>query len=145
MEPTILFTIANSVAMLGWLAMAFFYDKSITYKIVFNGLVVLLCILYASVIVWSFSEPTQEGNFSSLEGVMALFSNPKAVLAGWVHYLAFDMLTGLFIVYHSSKNRISRWLILPCLFFTFMLGPVGWLMYYGLLAIHKKSILPDYH
>ncbi len=145
MEPGPLFKVANGVAVLGWIIMAVFHNRPITFRIIFNGIVVLLCAFYASIVVYSFSQPSNGGNFSSLEGVMTLFTNPVGVLAGWVHYLAFDMLTGLFIIHHSSKNQINRWLILPCLFFTFMLGPVGWLMYYGLLAIHRKSILLDYH
>lgn len=144
MDAALLFKIANSIAITGWILMAVMHDRPLTYKLIFNGVIILLCVFYASVIIWSFSEPSDGGNFSSLEGVMALFTNPKAVLAGWIHYLAFDMMTGLFIIYHSSKNEINRWLILPCLFFTFMLGPVGLLLYYVLLCIKKKNPLPVY-
>ena len=35
-----------------------------------------------------------EGGFSSLARVAALFRDPWALLAGWVHYLCFDLFTG---------------------------------------------------
>lgn len=144
MESGLLFKLANATAMVGWLIMVVLHNRPLTYKLIFNGIVILLCVLYASVIVWSFSEPSNGGSFSSLEGVMTLFTNPKAVLAGWVHYLVFDMMMGLFIVRHSSANQISRWLILPCQFFTFMFGPVGLLLYYVMLCIRKKTALPAF-
>lgn len=144
MEPSLLFKIANSLAASGWIIMILLYDRPLTYKIIFNGLIILLCVLYVSVIAWSFSEPSNGGDFSSLEGVMTLFTNPKGVLAGWIHYLAFDMLTGLFIIRHSSSNGIGRWITLPCLFFTFMFGPLGLLMYYVLLSVKSKNLMPSY-
>jgi hypothetical protein len=61
--------------------------------------------------------------------VMNLFQNKTLVTAGWVHYLAFDLLTGLWIKRNSLKYNFSHWLIIPCLLFTFMLGPAGLLMY----------------
>ncbi|MDP9230613.1 MAG: ABA4-like family protein, partial [Bacteroidota bacterium] len=73
--------------------------------------------------------PADEKSFGSLAGVMALFQNPRLLVAGWVHYLAFDLLTGVFIKNNSLKHGISHWLVIPCLFFTFMLGPVGLLLY----------------
>ena len=39
-----------------------------------------------------------QGDFSSLAGVGALFRQPAALLAGWLHYLAFDLLVGVAIV-----------------------------------------------
>lgn len=143
MEPSVLFKIANSIALVGWIVMAVLHYRPLTYKIVFNGIVLLLCLLYASVIMWSFSEPKNGGSFSSLEGVMTLFTNPKMVLAGWMHYLAFDMMVGLFIVKNSYENQISRWLVAPCLFFNFMFGPVGLLLYYILLSVKKRNPVTD--
>lgn len=142
MEPTLLFKLANLIAMLGWLVMVILHDRPITYRIIFNGVVLLLSIFYASAIVWSFSEPQGQGDFSSLEGVMALFTNPKSVLAGWVHYLAFDMMMGLLMVYLSAKHGINRLMLLPALFFTFMFGPVGLLIFYGLLMYKQKTFFP---
>jgi len=41
-------------------------------------------------------------DFGSLQSVMALFTEEHAVLAGWIHYLAFDLLVGMWIL---NQNR----------------------------------------
>jgi hypothetical protein len=70
---------------------------------------------------------------------MKLFENKEAVLAGWVHYLAFDLFVGTWIVSNSQKLNIRHLYILPCLFFTFMLGPIGLLMYFIVRAALTKQ------
>ena len=139
MEPSVLFKITNTIALLGWIIMLVLHHRPLMYQLVFGGIITLLSICYAAVIVWSFSEPAGGGDFSSLEGVMTLFTKPKAVLAGWIHYLAFDMTVGLLIVYHSVKLGIKRWIIIPCQFFTFMFGPVGLLLYVVGVTVYKRS------
>ena len=81
----------------------------------------------------------EEGGFGNLEEVMILFKNPKAVLAGWIHYLVFDLLTGRWIALDAVKNGISKWFVAPCLFFTLMLGPVGFLLYTILKYFYPKN------
>ena len=63
-----------------------------------------------------------------------MFSQRGALLAGWVHYLAFDLFVGAWIVATAPKYGIAHWLVLPCLFFTLMAGPVGLLLYFILRA-----------
>ena len=70
--------------------------------------------------------PRAEGSFSTLAGVAALFANPWLVVAGWLHYLAFDLLTGTWEARDSVSRGVPRWLLVPCLFLTLMLGPMGW-------------------
>jgi hypothetical protein len=69
------------------------------------------------------------GGFGSLAGVMALFTSPHAVLAGWIHYLAFDLFIGAWQVRDARRRGIPHAWVLPCLFFTLMLGPAGLLLY----------------
>jgi len=54
------------------------------------------------------------------------------VLAGWVHYLAFDLMVGVFIVSNAAHYNIAHWILLPCLFLTLMFGPAGLLLYFVL-------------
>jgi hypothetical protein len=70
---------------------------------------------------------------------MELFKNRTLVTAGWVHYLAFDLLTGIFIRKNAQKHGINHWLIVPCLLFTFMLGPIGLLLYLLLRWVITKN------
>ena len=45
---------------------------------------------------------------------------------GWLHYLAFDLLTGTWEARDSVSRGVPRWLLVPCLFLTLMFGPMGW-------------------
>lgn len=66
-----------------------------------------------------------DGGFGSLADVARLFTNPGALLAGWVHYPAFDLFIGGWEVRDSQRNGVPHLLVIPCLFMTFMLGPIG--------------------
>jgi hypothetical protein len=56
------------------------------------------------------------------------------LLAGWTHYLAFDLIVGSWEVRDARERGISHWLVVPCLALTFMFGPVGFLAYQALRA-----------
>jgi hypothetical protein len=70
-----------------------------------------------------------EGGFGSLAEVMKLFANQWATLAGWIHYLAFDLFVGGWEVRDAQARGISHWFVIPCLVLTFLLGPIGFLLY----------------
>jgi len=72
---------------------------------------------------------TEGGSLSSLEGVQAFFANPNAALAGWIHYLVFDLFIGAWEVRDARRRGISHIFVIPCLFFTLMAGPIGLLAY----------------
>ena len=74
---------------------------------------------------------------------MTLFQNETLVTAGWIHYLAFDLLTGIWIKKNSVKYGISHWIIVPCLIFTFMLGPVGLLLYLLVRTVQTKKYFAE--
>ena len=62
------------------------------------------------------------------------------LLAGWIHYLAFDLLIGRWQVDQSlaaPNKRSLRWLTLPSLIATFMFGPAGLLLF---LLLVKTSV-----
>ena len=83
-------------------------------------------------------------SFISLDGVMQLFRNESAVLAGWIHYLAFDLMEGVFIVLNSLKNNIPHLLVIPCLLLTFMLGPIGLLLYLFIRILSTRRYFISY-
>ena len=47
------------------------------------------------------------------------------LLAGWVHYLAFDLFIGGWIAVEADKIGLNRIVQAPILLATFMLGPIG--------------------
>jgi uncharacterized membrane protein YhdT len=99
-------------------------------------------LLIAALYVWLLaSHPTPKGGgFNSLAQVMVLFSSPYAVLAGWVHYLAFDLFTGAWEARDAARLGISRWFVLPCLLLTFLFGPLGLALYLLLKLVLRRSV-----
>jgi hypothetical protein len=85
----------------------------------------------------------QSDSFNSLDNIASLFQNRNALLAGWIHYLAFDLFTGIYIVTNARKHGIGFWYLLPCLFFTFMFGPFGLLLYLILRWYKSRSYFGD--
>jgi hypothetical protein len=84
------------------------------------------------------------GGFSSLEAVGQLFTRPWMLLAGWLHYLAFDLFVGSWMVRDAKERGIRHVLILPLLLLTFLFGPAGWLGYLGLRAASwSKHLRPS--
>lgn len=65
----------------------------------------------------------------TLAGVAALLGSPEGATIAWVHFLAFDLFVGRWIYLDSQERRLSPLLTAPILFFTLMLGPVGFLSY----------------
>ena len=77
--------------------------------------------------------------FGSLAEVSAMCSNPYALAAGWLHYLAFDLFVGAWEVFDSQKNNVAHWYVVPCLLLTLMLGPVGLALYLSIRGIRTKK------
>ncbi len=101
----------------------------------------LLAGLYVWLLIWQ--APQIEGGFDSLPGVARLFKNPYALLAGWIHYLAFDLFIGSWEVRNAQRLRVSHWLVAPCLLLTLLFGPAGLLLYLGLRGLAKRRFALD--
>jgi len=142
MKAEQIFSIANLLAMISWILLAVAPRWILTRKIVLSGAIpLLLSIAYLILIIVFFG--SSEGSFGSLAGVMKLFTNEWTVLAGWIHYLAFDLFVGVWEVKDAQVKRISHWFVIPCLFLTFMLGPIGFLLYSILRFFLAKEVKND--
>lgn len=139
MTPTEIFSLANMTAMPMWILMIFLPKWKITrFLIDFKVVPILLSAVYAIYIVKSMLSGGIM-DFGSLSTVMALFTEENTVLAGWVHYLAFDLLVGMWILERNKKLGIHQVLIAPCLFLTFMFGPLGFLLFIIIKTIKNKT------
>jgi hypothetical protein len=139
-----LFQIANAVVLPAWLLLIIAPHWKWTSRIVVSVVVTLLALLYVYLITGSISSFGDFESFGSLEGIMQLFGDPGAVLAGWVHYLAFDLMTGWFITFDARRKGVNRYLIIPCLLFTFISGPFGLLLYLLLRWISTGSYFVEW-
>ncbi len=136
-----IFSIANSLAMLGWLALIIFPHKKLTRIMLHRGIfMALLGVAYVVFIVQGFGNG---GGFGSIEEVRKLFSSDAALLAGWLHYLAFDLFVGAWITRDARRVGIPHWAIILPLLLTFMLGPAGFLVYFLMRLVKLKSFTDE--
>lgn len=138
MTPDNVFQLCNAIAMIGWLILIALPNWHSSDKLVIGIIVTLFAIIYTYYIVTNIADLDIK-SFGSLKGVTALFTNPLAVLIGWVHYLAFDLMVGLFIKKNSLKYGISHWIVIPCMLLTFMFGPIGLLLYLVIRFFYTKQ------
>ena len=128
-----IFKLTSYTALIGWVILAGFPNWALGTGIVVSIVVALLCFAYVYLVFFGrkHDEPEHKvrGNFFTFKGIVNLFKTPRVVLAGWIHYLAFDLMVGVYIVTDATQYNISHWLLLPCLFMTLMFGPAGLLMY----------------
>lgn len=124
-----LFTIANYSVIPFWLMLIVAPRSSWTHRLV-NGPVVLLLLtpIYAY-LLFGYGPAPSDMEFRSLYGVMIGFSAPHIVVAGWIHYLIFDLFVGAWEARDAERRGIPHLWVIPCLITTLMIPPVGLLLY----------------
>ena len=143
LTPDFLFKAASNVAVLGWVLLLLAPRWRGTRTMVLNGALPLaLAATYAVLIGYqTLAHPVAGAGFGSLSQVAALFREPWALVAGWVHYLCFDMWIGAWESRDAQRRGVPHLLLLPCLVATFMLGPLGLLLYCGVRQRYPRSVL----
>lgn len=99
----------------------------------------LLAITYVVMLAQGWGK-TPGAGFGSVTQVRTLFADDSALTAGWLQYLAFDLFVGTWIARDGLARRVPAWLLIPCLAFTFLFGPVGLLLHLSLrLALGTRQ------
>lgn len=140
MELESIFSTAGAIAMSGWLLLIFFPKPKIARLITGIVLPIALSIFYLILIVLNIRGA--EGGFGSLADVATLFKKRELLLAGWIHYLAFDLFIGAWETRDASRNQIPHLVVIPCLVMTFMLGPIGLLFYLAIRTAKTRTMVP---
>lgn len=135
-----LFSLLNLVAMVAWLPLVFLPRQRWATTVVPVMTPVLLAVVYVALVAVAL--PRSEGGFSSLAGVRTLFDNPWGLLAGWTHYLAFDLFIGGWEVRDAQRRGIPHLLVVPALVLTFLLGPGGLLLYLAIRTVASRKTTP---
>jgi hypothetical protein len=132
-----LFSAANLLALSGWVALlaAPRWRPAIWW---YAGLGVPAALALAYAALLAIHAPGASGGFSSLAEVAALFATPGVLLAGWVHYLAFDLFLGAWMCRRGAAEGMNPWLVRLCLPPTFLAGPVGLLLFLGARAASRR-------
>ena len=136
MELGSFFKFANLLAVAGWVTLAFAPLMPRLSQIIAGGIIpAVLSLAYAVFVLVGWS--SSEGGYDTLENVMRLFDDPMIALAGWVHFLAFDLFAGAWQVRVAQRESFSHWIVLPCLLLTFLFGPAGLLLFMALRLAMK--------
>lgn len=99
--------------------------------------------LYAALVVEAAlggaGEQPEGAGFGSLAAVVALVSKERNVLAGWTHYIAYDLLVARGCVL-DARTRGVPWIMVSLLMPLFLLaGPVGLVAYLALAALYPAA------
>ena len=132
------FSIAGLVAMAGWLTLLLSplmpeWSDRIGGQIVPTA----LSLGYFALLVWP--SAGTEGGFGTLAEVMDLFTHQQAALAGWVHFLAFDLFIGAWACRRARAEGLSFWLVAPCLPVIFLFGPAGLLAFQAVRSLRRPA------
>ena len=138
MTPGSIFSFVNSVALCGWLILIFFGRRSWAQACSGTAIPLLFAVAYTILIAAHWHET--RGGFSTLAAVAALFENRWLLLAGWIHYLAFDLFIGSWQVRDATRGGLPQAALIPNLILTFLFGPAGLLLYFGVRALKTRSL-----
>lgn len=142
LNPDTVFRLSNGLALLAWLALAASPPLARWSPLVRRVTGRLLPLAFAGVYLLLLMAPWPSGGgFGSLAEVQALFASPRALTAGWVHYLAFDLFVGTWIAERAAALGLPHWQVLPLLLLTFMFGPLGYGAFIGLRAWRRPQSL----
>lgn len=107
--PAVGFLIANLFALFGWalLVIAIVTKRSWLRNAVAGTIwPLLLAVLY--VVATGLGWGTTGGGISSIEAVREHLSGDWPLVAGWVHYLAFDLFIGAWIAADAERAGLPR-------------------------------------
>jgi hypothetical protein len=131
------------LAIAGWALLVFAPRWRWSQRIASAIIPLTLAIVYLVLIVLNFAK--SPGGFGTLAQVAQLFENPWLLLAGWIHYLAFDLFLGAWQARQAQRLGISYFLVVPCLVLTFLFGPIGLIIFWGVRSVVKRQLFPDMH
>ena len=127
MDPETLFSLASTLAMIGWVVLLLLpRGRPVLDAIPAIIVPMVLSAGYALLVLRHFAGAG--GGYGSLADVRALMAPDMMLLAGWVHYLAFDLLIGAALARAMDRDAISRIVQAPLLLLVFLFGPLGYLL-----------------
>ncbi|MFC2252997.1 ABA4-like family protein [Labrys portucalensis] len=134
-----IFSGAGILALCGWIALALSPLRPALAQLIAARFVpIMLGLAYAALLFRFWGEAA--GGFGSLGDVGALFSHRGLLLAGWLHYLAFDLLVGAWEVREARRSGLPHLAVLPCLALTFLFGPIGFLTFLALRSVWLRGL-----
>lgn len=139
LTPELLFNWAGQAAFYGWMILIFLPRINAVIIIPKYIIPIAIGLLYGGLMLSHYSNSV--GGFGSLIEVRNLFMNDHVLLAGWIHYLAFDLFIGAWIAERADYIGISRLIQAPILATTYMFGPIGLVIFMGIKVMFTQKVL----
>jgi len=140
MPLEILFKAASYAVIPFWLLLVAAPRWRWTQRLVHGPVVLLLLTPIYAYMSFGYAPAPESMELTTLYGVMVGFSVPHIVVAGWIHYLIFDLFVGAWETRDAQRRGIPHLLVIPCLVATLMVGPIG-LLLYVLVRFFSKRVL----
>ena len=78
--------------------------------------------------------------YLNIDNLKNLLSNDYFLIMFWVHFISINLFTGGWIVKDSQKFTIHKFLIIVPLVITYLIGPIGLIVYWLIRIFYAKSI-----
>jgi len=134
-----LFWLAHVPAAVGWIALLAAPLVGPRSVAIARGAGLILALSYLGLFLAAPDGLRSLASDYSLGGIGTLFADPRLLLLGWVHYLAFDLWVASWEAEEGVRSEMSHWILAPCFFLTFMLGPLGLLLFLFLRALKRPA------
>ncbi|HYH96991.1 ABA4-like family protein [Hyalangium sp.] len=139
MNEELILKVLNVPVLVGWLAMVVAPRTRFTRWLLESDVLPLgIGVLYLVLVAPHLPGLLRE--FDTLEHIGAALQRPGMLLAGWIHYLAFDFLVGRVVLADAQRRGIPHLAVVPCLLLTFMLGPAGYLTYAAVRLVSRRFL-----
>ncbi len=133
-----IFSVCSSLAMVGWAGLILLPGQKLVVEVLARMVIpVIIGLIYLFLMASNLATAPADAGFGTLDAVASLFTIRGLLLAGWIHYLAFDLFVGSWEVSDARANGIHHLLVVPCLLATFMAGPVGLVLYFAIKYVSR--------
>ena len=128
-----------------WLILIFFPQSNLCRYFVTSIFPILLLsgayifMLYKSYLS-SYEFLTNFDLYLSISNLSNLFSNETFLMLFWIHFVSINLFTGGWIVKYSQKFGINKIILFLPLVITYLIGPLGILVYWIVRIFYAKRI-----
>ena len=128
-----------------WLILIFFPQSNLSrYFVTSIFPILLLSIAYIFMIYKSYLSSyeflTNFDLYLNISNLSNLFSNETFLILFWIHFISINLFTGGWIVKDSQKFGINKIILFLPLIITYLIGPLGLLIYWLIRIFYAKSI-----
>tara|TARA_B100001057_G_C22633651_1_gene865383 strand:+ start:439 stop:912 length:474 start_codon:yes stop_codon:yes gene_type:complete len=128
-----------------WMILIFFPQSSICRYFVTSIFPIFILsgayvfILYKAYLN-SYSFDNNFNLYLGINNISELFSNKIFLLMFWIHFISINLFTGGWIVRDSQKFNINKILVIIPLIITYLIGPLGLVIYWLFRIFYAKSV-----